>query len=399
MSEIPDGWSLEPLTGHVKARSGNSKIIKGKNSAEPRPGLNQGFSASGPDVWVKEAEYKGSGVVVSAVGARCGKTFLADGVWTAIANTHVLIPEATLDPRFLWYLTNNERYWVRSGTAQPFVKVKDTLARPHLIPPLDEQRRIVAILEDHLSRLDAAMASVERAWNALPVARAAAIESAIWRNDLWGTSERRVSTIALKDLADGGLFADGDWVESKDQDPAGRVRLTQLADVGEGVFRDRSDRWLNDEQAARLDVTFLDEGDLLIARMPDPMARCCMVPSGVGDAVTVVDVAILRLGRPDFEPRYVMWAINSASFRRSAIEVSSGTTRLRISRKNLAQLQIPAPPIETQRRLVDMIESAVTNLDAVEQTCLTARRRADALRRSLLTSAFSGQLMKESSRV
>lgn len=396
MSEIPDGWSLEPLTGHVRARSGNSKIIKGKNSAEPRPGLNQGFSASGPDVWVKEAEYKGPGVVVSAVGARCGKTFLADGAWTAIANTHVLIPEATLDPRFLWYLTNNERYWVRSGTAQPFVKVKDTLARPHLIPPLDEQRRIVTILEDHLSRLDSAMASVDRVLNALPVARAAAIESAIWRNDFWGTSEHRMSTIALRDLADGGLFCDGDWVESKDQDPAGRVRLTQLADVGEGVFRDRSDRWLNDEQATRLDVTFIHEGDLLIARMPDPMARCCMVPSGIGDAVTVVDVAILRLGRPDIEPRYVMWAINSATFRQSAIEVSSGTTRLRISRKNLGLLQVPVPPIEIQRRLVDKIESAVTNLDAVEQACLSARRIADLLRRSLLNSAFSGQLSKES---
>ena len=33
-------------------------------------------------------------------------------------------------------------------------------------------------------------------------------------------------------IAADGLFSDGDWVESKDQDRPGVVRLIQLADVG-----------------------------------------------------------------------------------------------------------------------------------------------------------------------
>src|SRR5689334_6491793 len=37
-----------------------------------------------------------------------------------------------------------------------------------------------------------------------------------------------------------GFFSDGDWVESKDQDPDGDVRLIQLADVGDGEYRNRS---------------------------------------------------------------------------------------------------------------------------------------------------------------
>jgi hypothetical protein len=45
-------------------------------------------------------------------------------------------------------------------------------------------------------------------------------------------------------VASGGVFSDGDWVESKDQDPEGDVRLIQLADVGEGYYRDRSSRFL-----------------------------------------------------------------------------------------------------------------------------------------------------------
>jgi hypothetical protein len=42
----------------------------------------------------------------------------------------------------------------------------------------------------------------------------------------WATLDELVCT--------DGCFTDGDWVESKDQDPDGDVRLIQLADVGEG---------------------------------------------------------------------------------------------------------------------------------------------------------------------
>ncbi len=54
-----------------------------------------------------------------------------------------------------------------------------------------------------------------------------------------------------------GVFSDGDWVESKDQDPGGDVRLTQLADVGDGAFRDRSSRFLTSNKAQQLGCTFL----------------------------------------------------------------------------------------------------------------------------------------------
>jgi len=49
-----------------------------------------------------------------------------------------------------------------------------------------------------------------------------------------------------------GLFKDGDWIESKDQDPNGEVRLIQLADVGDGDFLNRSNRFMNSEKSQEL---------------------------------------------------------------------------------------------------------------------------------------------------
>ena len=51
---------------------------------------------------------------------------------------------------------------------------------------------------------------------------------------------------SLKELlTEDGMFSDGDWVESNDQDPNGSIRLLQLADIGDGYFVDKSCRFIN----------------------------------------------------------------------------------------------------------------------------------------------------------
>ena len=73
--------------------------------------------------------------------------------------------------------------------------------------------------------------------------------------------------------SEGGLITDGDWIESRDQDPTGTIRLIQLADIGDGRFLDKSSKFVNDATSLRLNCTLLQAGDVLIARMPDPLGR------------------------------------------------------------------------------------------------------------------------------
>ena len=56
----------------------------------------------------------------------------------------------------------------------------------------------------------------------------------------------------LKDIVQAdGLFCDGDWIEKKDQNPNGRVRLIQLADIGAGIFKDQSSKLVTEDTAER----------------------------------------------------------------------------------------------------------------------------------------------------
>ena len=161
-----------------------------------------------------------------------------------------------------------------------------------------------------------------------------------------------------------GIFTDGDWVETKDQDPNGDVRLIQLADIGDGFFLDKSSRFLTRAKAYELNCTFLTKGDLLVARMPDPLGRCCIFPlDGVKKYVTVVDVCAVRLGTALIIPKYMMYVINSPQTRTSIEALKTGSTRKRISRGNLARVKIPLAPRNEQHRIVAKIEELSSELD------------------------------------
>ena len=159
-----------------------------------------------------------------------------------------------------------------------------------------------------------------------------------------------------------GVFIDGDWVESKDQDPNGDVRLIQLADIGDGWFINKSNRFLKKETAKKLKCTFLKPGDVLIARMPDPLGRACIFPGLEMPCVTVVDVCIIR---PDEKLAFNEWLkflINSYDFRNTINQYITGTTRLRISRGNLAKLPFKLPSLQDQikiAKLLTQVESLI----------------------------------------
>jgi len=139
-------WPQVALGDVIIAKPGNGKIIKGTLPSVNSGSLYPAYSATGQDVFSDEYDHEGDGIIVSAVGARCGKCFQASGRWRAIANTHVLLPRKDkVLTRFLWYLINNEDFWVKGGTAQPFVKMTDSLRETIPLPPLAEQDRLVQI--------------------------------------------------------------------------------------------------------------------------------------------------------------------------------------------------------------------------------------------------------------
>ena len=191
----------------------------------------------------------------------------------------------------------------------------------------------------------------------------------------------------LTDITESGLFCDGDWIEKKDQDANGTVRLIQLADIGECIFKDKSNRYITEAKAQELKCTFLHRGDILIARLPEPLGRACIFPLS-GKYITAVDIAIVRISNTKINTQYLMYLINSSVFRAQIKKYESGTTRKRISRKNLAKITFSLPPLSEQERIVAHIEELFSELDAGVETLKKTKAQLDVYRQAIITEIF-----------
>jgi len=105
------------------------------------------YSASGPDGFLPYADYNHVGVVLSAIGADCGKTWLAKGSWSCIKNTiRFWATDPDVDTEYLYWLTRNPSFWPKRGSAQPFISQGDARSVLVALPELSEQRAIAHVL-------------------------------------------------------------------------------------------------------------------------------------------------------------------------------------------------------------------------------------------------------------
>lgn len=186
------------------------------------------------------------------------------------------------------------------------------------------------------------------------------------------------------------VFADGDWVESKDQSTEG-IRLIQTGNVGEGVFKDRAEkaRYISDETFKRLRCTEIFEGDCLISRLPDPVGRSAILPDTGQRMITAVECTIVRFDQRQCLPAFFNYYSQSIEYLTTVAKECTGTTRSRISRSNLAQTPIPFPPLPEQQRIVAILHEAFDGIATAKANAEKNLQNAGALFESHLQAVFT----------
>ena len=190
------------------------------------------------------------------------------------------------------------------------------------------------------------------------------------------------------------VFADGDWIESKDQSSEG-VRLVQTGNVGIGRFNNKSDkkRFISNETFLRLHCTEIFPGDVLVSRLPEPAGRACIIPNTREKMITAVDCAIVRLFEGAVEKKWFCFYTQSHVYDGFVKTSCTGTTRLRISRKNLGEIPFPLPPtLAEQQRIVKRIESMFAKLDEAKEKAQNVVDGFETRKAAILHNAFTGEL-------
>lgn len=237
------------------------------------------------------------------------------------------------------------------GGLSPTINWKDLAKQEFFLPPKDQQAHLAELLWAADEVVEREREVKERLENVFEISKT----ELLWSNSFPLINFKDVTQIGLKD---------GDWIESKDQSDCG-VRLIQLADIGEGIFLDKSNRFISEDTFKKLHCFEVKPRDILLARMPDPIGRSCIMPDIRIKCITAVDVCIIRIDEENFNVEYVNYLINTVQLRSKIIELSSGTTRQRISKLNLGNIKIPMPNKFTQDQIVNQISVLEQNLKSL----------------------------------
>jgi type I restriction enzyme S subunit len=446
--EVPENWRVVLLADAIKNRSGNSKLIKGKLHDEPAKGRFQGFSASGADVWCDDYEHEGQAIIISAVGARCGKAFKASGKWCAIANTNIARPDPVLfDFDFAYLILNNEHFWVRGGSAQPFVKFPPSLDRHFAIPPLAEQKRIVAKVDELMAlcdRLEAQQQERQQRHTALCRASLARFSEAptpanlqfLFHSSFYiPPADLRKSIL---DLAVYGKLAapepdDGEIPsieefreaaaslanslglrspkESLDEteppfDVPGHWCWMALADLGAAQTGTTPSK--SDHEAFNGDIPFIKPADILASGVNysnESLTRYgAESGSRLAPAGSLLMVCIGTIGKCNLierecafnqqinslspvqwvDSQYLLLAVRAAYFQETAWKKSSSTTIAILNKSKWLSIPVPIPPLAEQRRIVAKVEQLMALVDELETQLAASRATAANLLSALV---------------
>jgi type I restriction enzyme S subunit len=323
-------------------------------------------------------------------GKALAKCFIIDKDDTYSLNQRICcIRSKEFDTRYLYYQLNRHEHFLafNNGENQTNLRKDDILACPLIKPSMEQQRKISEAIDSSIHQLNNARMNVLRNIESSGELFQGHL-SKIFSNEQYKFEKQELSNLCSK-------FIDGDWIESKDQSNSG-IRLIQTGNVGLGVFKNKSgkERYISDSTFKKLKCSEIFPGDILVSRLPDPVGRTCVIPDIGKRMITAVDCTIIRLNSNLILPEYFRLYTLSNVYFNEISEKITGTTRDRISRKNLGTVRIPICSIENQLEIIVCISELENKTFALIAAYERKLNNIESLLTKIPKMAFENELIE-----
>ena len=300
----------------------------------------------------------------------------------------VLQPKENILPLFLYYAT---QYIVAKMPNRGYARHYQYVEKEDLpVPPLPEQERIVARIEELFSQLDAGVETLKKTKAQLAVYRQAVLKEAFnsAEVDCKMLPIAEILTKTRKGMSTGPF---GTMIKKSDHKATG-VPMLGIENIGRGQFVDGNKIYVTAEKAEELKAFSLKAGDIIISRS-GTVGEICAVPERAEGSLLSTNLMRVSLDNTMIRSDYFIALFQSKGIVLDQIkELCKGSTRDFLNQTILKQIVFPVPSMEKQEEIVSIIEARMSVCDSIEQTVDTALQQAEAMRQSILTQAFGGAL-------
>lgn len=464
MSGLPRGWTLSSLGDVVEVRDNEREPINSTERTERLAGKSQAelfpyYGATGQVGWIDGFRSEGEQVLLGEDGAPFldptrDKAYIANGRYWVNNHAHILRGvEGVMDNRLLAFQLNATDYQL-FVTGSTRLKLTSAAMKqiPLLVPPRDEQTRIVEKLEALLANLDAGVAELKAAQRKLVQYRQSLLKAAMdgaltagWRAahtpegrsstaEGWSSGEHLLQRILqerrarfvqkhgskkkyrepvapdvsqLPELPDGWVWTSLDMLgeiasgvakgmKTKSSSPKREVTYLRVANVQRG-YLDLSEIKTIDATEAEIAELRLQPGDVLFNEGGDldKLGRGWVWRGEVPECIHQNHVFRMRPALSEMPSEFISHHGNSFGkewFKRAGKQT---TNLASINMTMLRAFPVPLPPLAEQHAILAHLDTALASCKQQEQAIAHGLKLSAAQRRNLLRAAFAGQLVPQ----
>lgn len=280
-------------------------------------------------------------------------------------------------PKYIFYRlqiiqfdhSTHKRYWIQS-----YSKIKV------LIPPLNEQFRIVARIEELFSELDKAVDTLKTTKEQLEVYRQAVLK------DAFSDFEKKDSIRNLTMVVTSGSRG---WAKYYSNSGALFVRIGNLTHSGIDIdFRDI--QHITPPDNAEGVRTRLQPNDVLVSITAD-LGSIGFVSEKVEEAYINQHIALVRFQNP-VQGRFMAWYLRSEYGQKDLLKNKRGGGKLGLGLDDIRDTPVPIVSDLVAQKTVDEIEERLSVCDSIEKTVDATLAQADAMRQSILKQSFEEKI-------
>ncbi len=318
----------------------------------------------------------------------------------------VIRPKSVL-PKFLAYWVQSPQirdHWSATARGSNInnLKPSDIATSEIPIPPIDEQHKIVEMLEEYLSRTEKALIGLKQA-----KVKGAQFQSSLLQTAFNGNLKAHVGETKteltdgwevrrLEDLCEPGKQAivDGPFgsnLKRSDYVDSG-IPVLKIQNIKENVITLKRMDYVRPEKYTELQRHSFSEGDIVMTKLGDPLGVSAIV-EGIPDGLIVADLVRIRPSK--VLTKFLCYQLNSPRIQKHINEQQKGTTRPRVNLTMIRELPIYLPPLSQQQIIVESLEKHLSQLNSALSLSGEMETQLVGLRRSILQSAFMGKLTKE----
>ena len=332
--------------------------------------------------------------ILLSVRAPVGATNLSPGRVCIGRGLTAIRPSAKLDLKYLLHFFRfYEAQLQTKGTGTTFTAITQDIVK-HIdipVPSLEEQKCIVAKIEELFSELDSGIETLKKTKQQLAVYRQAVLKAAFERAVECSEKLMAIEDLLVSDRKGMATGPFGTLIKKHEHRHEG-IPMLGIENIGNGKFIDGNKIFVTAEKAKELQSFALKAGDIIISRS-GTVGEICSVPARMEGALLSTNLMRISLNQNKVLSEYFIYMFQSKGIVLDQVkELCKGSTRIFLNQTILKQIHFPMPSIKTQSEILDEIESKMSVCDNIEQSVDAALHQAESMRQSILKTAFEGGL-------